>query len=277
MKKITLFFVLVTLLASCNSDTGAICNSDTEAICNSDAEYLIELLVSVTNNVCPSSFGDGLILTKVENEANYVIYYYEGDPDFYGYGNDLATEEDLMDKIFGEYIPEDIAPSSHQFLDAMIQLHKGVIYRYYTLSGSVIDVVIESDQLSSVKIADGTLEFLVPKDECSNETYYGNELVGTQWMHINKYGQLSCIISFVSENTMHIKNFIRYSNSNNAPIHVQEVDDTYTYDQSNKKGKYYSTNGDVANFVYLNNSIVVTGYYNDGSPARMEFHPYSEK
>lgn len=120
MKKITLFFVLVTLLASCNSDTGAICNSDTEAICNSDAEYLIELLVSVTNNVCPSSFGDGLILTKVENESNYVIYYYEGDPDFYGYGNDLATEKDLMDKIFGEYIPEDIAPSSHQFLDSLL-------------------------------------------------------------------------------------------------------------------------------------------------------------
>lgn len=113
--------------------------------------------------------------------------------------------------------------------------------------------------------------------ERQNETHYSNELVGTQWMHINKYGQLSCIITFVSENKVHIKNLIRYSNSSNAPIHVQELDNTYTYDQLNKRGIKYETDGNSMSFVYSNNSLIFTGTYDDGRPARMEFYPYFDK
>lgn len=115
------------------------------------------------------------------------------------------------------------------------------------------------------------------RDKGNNQARSSNELVGSKWMHINKYGQLSCIITFVSENKVHIKNLIRYSNSSNAPIHVQEIDNTYTYDQLNKRGIKYETNGNSMSFVYSNNSLIFTGTYNDGRPARMEFYPYFDK
>ncbi|MCQ2318846.1 MAG: hypothetical protein MJZ90_08025 [Bacteroidales bacterium] len=158
----------------------------------------------------------------------------------------------------------------------------------FTNASDAIEAINESTQ-SGELVSEDAFNRIAQRNRQSDEKHYdqiaseydnphySNELVGTQWMHINKYGQLSCVLTFVSENKVHIKNFIRYSNSSNAPIHVQEIDNAYTYDQSNKRGIKYSTNGDLMHFVFSNNSLIFTGEYNDGRPARLVFVPYSEK
>ena len=158
----------------------------------------------------------------------------------------------------------------------------------FTNASDAIEAINESTQNGEL-VSEDAFNRIAQKNRQSDEKhydqiaseydnpYYSNELIGTQWMHINKYGQLSCVLTFVSENKVHIKNFIRYSNSSNAPIHVQEIDNAYTYDQSNKRGIKYSTNGDLAYFHSSNNSLVFTGKYDDDSPAKMVFYPYSEK
>lgn len=94
--------------------------------CNSIPEAIIEKQVSATNLICPMSVGNGLALTKTENESSYVIYYFEGDSNLYRYSNDLVTE-DMRVRIVYELLSQaDKDPSSRQFIDALNQLHKGL-------------------------------------------------------------------------------------------------------------------------------------------------------
>lgn len=138
MKKLLLFFAVVALLTSCNSAT----------------EANIEASVFVANQKCPMTFGIGLTLTKVENDSNYIMYYVEGDSDLYEFSNDLVTE-DMKDAIVHKLLSQaTIDASSLQFIDALTQLHKGIIYHYYTSEGSVMDVVIESNRFSNVELAE---------------------------------------------------------------------------------------------------------------------------
>lgn len=138
MKKLLLFFAVVALLTSCNSAT----------------EATIEASVFVANQKCPMSLGNGLTLTKVENDSNYIMYYYEGDSDLYEFSNDLVTE-DMKDGIVYELLSQAKRDAATlQLIDALTQLHKGIIYHYYTSEGSVMDVVIESDRFSNVELAE---------------------------------------------------------------------------------------------------------------------------
>lgn len=137
MKKLLLFFAIVALLTSCNSVTEAYLEAD----------------VSATNKQCPMSLENGLTLTKVENDSNYIKYYYEGDSDLYKFSDDLVTE-DMKNGIANELLSKaKIDASAKKLVDALIKLRMGIIYHYYTSSGSAMDVVIESDRLSSFELA----------------------------------------------------------------------------------------------------------------------------
>lgn len=103
-----------------------------------------------------------------------------------------------------------------------------------------------------------------------------NELVGTKWQHINRNDQLSCVLHFVSDTKVHITNYIRYTGRRDAPYHSQEVDNTYTYDQQSKRGTIISTSGDTTDMDYSKDQLIITGYYNDGSPVKMVFTRYQE-
>lgn len=138
MKKLLLFFAIVALLTSCNSVTEAYLEAD----------------VSASNKQCPMSMGNGLTMTKIEKDSNYVIYYVEGDSDLYQFSNDLVTE-DLKNHMVSETLSNAKKDASvKKFVDALIKLHIGVVYHYYTSSGSMMDVVLESERFSSVEVAE---------------------------------------------------------------------------------------------------------------------------
>jgi hypothetical protein len=101
-----------------------------------------------------------------------------------------------------------------------------------------------------------------------------NELVGTKWQHINRNNQLSCILYFYSNNKLRITNFIRYTGGRDAPYSIKEVDNSYSYDQRGKKGQVVSSSGERQTLTYSNGQIIITGSYNDGTPARMVFTRY---
>ncbi|MCQ2316725.1 MAG: hypothetical protein MJZ85_08620 [Bacteroidales bacterium] len=138
MKKLLLFFAIVALLTSCNSVTEAYLEAD----------------VSASNKQCPMSMGNGLTMTKIEKDSNYVIYHVEGDSDLYQFSNDLVTE-DLKNHMVSETLSNAKNNASvKKFVDALIKLHIGVVYHYYTSSGSTMDVVLESERFSSVEVAE---------------------------------------------------------------------------------------------------------------------------
>lgn len=138
MKKLLLFFAIVALLTSCNSVTEAYLEAD----------------VSASNKQCPMSMGNGLTMTKIEKDSNYVIYYVEGDSDLYQFSNDLVTEN-MKDEMVYEMLSNAKKDASvKKFVDALIKLHIGVVYHYYTSSGSMMDVVLESERFSSVEVAE---------------------------------------------------------------------------------------------------------------------------
>lgn len=133
MKKLFLFLLAsIALFSSCNS-----------------SEIIVEQQAILANKQCPMSLGSGLTLTKVENNSNYFIYYYEGDSNLYSYSQNAATEE-LKNQVAAQILSQaGTDAASLKFINALIELNKGIIYHYYTSSGTAMDVVIEADRLYS--------------------------------------------------------------------------------------------------------------------------------
>lgn len=235
-----------------------------------ELETIISKLINELSLEERTAFEQHFILVSAKDDNK------EGDyPNDVSYYNEMVTKADISDMTAQDLHWQGTSFSSPRIAGYIISAAEE-----FDLSTTSVLHYVRS---ATKKSEDNVLTYELLREEINNSLSTDNladdlnELVGTQWMHINKYGQLSCIITFVSENKVHIKNLIRYSNSSNAPIHVQELDNTYTYDQLNKRGIKYETNGNSGTFVYSNNSLVFTVTYNDGRPARMEFYPYFEK
>lgn len=133
MKKLFLFLIAsVALFSSCNS-----------------SQVIVEQQAILVNKQCPMPLGNGQTLTRAENTSNYFIYYYEGDSNLYSFSKEYVTE-DMKNKVISEIISQSSKDAaSMKFINALIELNKGVIYHYYTSSGTAMDIIIEANQIYS--------------------------------------------------------------------------------------------------------------------------------
>ena len=115
--------------------------------CNLTSEAIITAGVWAANAECPSDLGDGLTMTQVTKDGNYVMYYCRGDEDQYEFDQSLADGEvrsALLQELKSQALTDD---SLSQFFQALKDTRTGIIYHYYTVSGTSMDVVIDYDML----------------------------------------------------------------------------------------------------------------------------------
>jgi len=110
------------------------------------SEVIIEAEVQAAHRQCPQDLGNGLTLTKVENDTRYVIYYYKGDETLYSFSQSMVTDAQKEQIISTLQAQAATMPAVKKFLKALQDSNKGLIYHYFTSSTSM-DIVVEAREL----------------------------------------------------------------------------------------------------------------------------------
>ena len=115
--------------------------------CNLGPNAIIKAGVWAYNAECPDDLGNGFTMTQVADEGRYVKYFVMGDDDMYEFDQSMADGEvrqAILEDLRSESLTDD---DLRQFLDALRQTGRGLIYHYYTTSGTSMDVVIDCEML----------------------------------------------------------------------------------------------------------------------------------
>lgn len=112
----------------------------------SNPELIIEAEVQAANIRCPQDMGNGLTLTRVENDARYIIYYYKGDDMIYSFSQDLVTDAQKEQIINTLQTQANSIPDVKKFIKALKEADKGITYHYFTSSSSM-DIIVKPNEL----------------------------------------------------------------------------------------------------------------------------------
>lgn len=110
------------------------------------SEVIIEAEVQAAQRQCPQDLGNGLTLTKVENDARYVIYYYNADETLYSFSQSMVTDAQKEQIISTLQAQAATRSEVQRFVKALQDANKGLIYHYFT-SSTNMDIVVEAREL----------------------------------------------------------------------------------------------------------------------------------
>lgn len=96
----------------------------------STPDELLKAQVDVTNATCPLEIGGGLVMTKLEIEGNYVVYYISVDDDLVSIRLLNQLKEESKNGIVAGLKQQINDPSFKAFIFACKNANKGIAYKY---------------------------------------------------------------------------------------------------------------------------------------------------
>lgn len=128
-KNLTLLVAVIAVLFSATS-------------CGNGSKAIIQAQAIAANSMCPMEMGGGLTLMKVEYEGLYVVYSYKGEGMCFSQENVTPEMKNKIVQSLQTQAQSDA--TTKRFIDALKKEKVGIIYHYYDVSGSVMDVVVEA-------------------------------------------------------------------------------------------------------------------------------------
>lgn len=133
MKKYLILFMAVIALVFATSS------------CGNNPQTIIRMQTIAENRSCPQDLGGGLTLVNVEFEGLYMIYNIKGEGLYFSQKNATPEMKDQIVQTLQTNAQIDAA--TKKLLTALIDAKVGIIYHYYGDADSVMDVVIEAEDL----------------------------------------------------------------------------------------------------------------------------------
>jgi len=93
-------------------------------------DEILRTQVDLTNAGCPMPVEEGLVMTKLEIEGDYVVYYYSVDEDQLSISLLNQSKEILKDDLIASLKQLGDDPSAKLFINACKTSNKGVGYKY---------------------------------------------------------------------------------------------------------------------------------------------------
>lgn len=100
------------------------------------------------NALCPTDLGDGLIMERVYDDGDNIVYVYKGEEAGGNISEAFANIDEVKQEMVSSGIFEDMLMKNE--IKVMTSVGKGLVYRYIgSESGEVVDIVFTKEELES--------------------------------------------------------------------------------------------------------------------------------
>ena len=108
------------------------------------SDTLLKAAIKQANEQCPNDMGDGMAMTGIAYDGQYVIYSIECDGEDYYLEQDLVTPE-VKQASIDELLTKEVSDKNVKtFLGLVRKANAGIIYHYYVPDSEMeMDVKIE--------------------------------------------------------------------------------------------------------------------------------------